>query len=97
MSAIDDELQLLRARIIELEQQKLKEDEDKNKYSITHNFCVIDDILTEKKKDIKINRYSKKVPLARYYDEQLVNRLEAVYNILQIMDKRLSKLEENKE
>jgi hypothetical protein len=40
------------------------------------------------------NRYSKSVPLARYYDQQLVTHLEAIYNILQIVDERLKKLEE---
>ena len=40
------------------------------------------------------NRYSKSVPLARYYDQQLVTHLEAINNILQIVDERLKKLEE---
>jgi hypothetical protein len=40
------------------------------------------------------NRYSKSVPLAKYYDQELVTHLEAIYNILQIVDERLKKLEE---
>jgi len=61
---------------------------------IDHNFKVINDVLTEKKSAIKNNRYSKSVPLVRYYDQELVTHLEAVYNILQIVDERLKKLEE---
>ena len=49
----------------------------------------------EKKTNITNNRYSKSVPLARYYDQQLVTQLEAIYNILQIIDERLTKLEQN--
>jgi hypothetical protein len=48
----------------------------------------------KKKTAIKNNRYSKSVPLARYYDQELVTHLEAIYNILQILDNRLNKLED---
>jgi hypothetical protein len=41
-----------------------------------------------------MNSYSKSVPLARYFDQQLITRLEAIYNILQTFDERLKKLEE---
>ena len=50
----------------------------------------------KKKTDIKNNRYAKNVPLARYYDIELVTHLEAIYNILQILDSRLSKIENTK-
>ena len=60
-----------------------------------HNFNMINELLNEKKTNIKNNRYAKDVPLARYYDQQLVTHLEAIYNILQIVDKRLKKLEIN--
>ena len=55
---------------------------------------MINDVLNEKKTAINNNRYSKSVPLAKYYDQELVTHLEAVYNILQIVDERLKKLEE---
>ena len=77
-----------------MEKQQKEKDEGDKKTSIEHNFKVINDVLTEKKTNIKMNRYSKSIPLARYYDEQLVTRLEAIYNILQIVDERLKKIEE---
>ena len=55
----------------------------------------MNDLLTEKKSAIKNNRYSKSVPLARYYDVQLVTYLEAIYNILHTLDYRLKELEKN--
>jgi hypothetical protein len=94
MSSITEEIQQLQLRILELENQKKEKDESDKKTSIDHNFNVINDVLTEKKTAINNNRYSKSVPLARYYDQELVTHLEAVYNILKIVDKRLKKLEE---
>jgi hypothetical protein len=95
MSSVTEEIQQLQLRILELEKQKKEKDESDKKTSIDYNFKVINDVLIQKKTAINNNRYSKSVPLARYYDEQLVTRLEAIYNILQIMDGRLKKLEEN--
>jgi hypothetical protein len=94
MSSVTEEIQQLQLRILELEKQKKEKDESNKKTSIDHNFKVINDILTEKKTAINNNRYSKSVPLARYYDQELVTHLEAIYNILQIVDERLKKLEE---
>ena len=94
MSSVTEEIQQLQVRILELEKQKKEKDESDKKTSIEHNFTVINDVLTEKKTAINNNRYSKSVPLARYYDQELVTHLEAIYNILQIVDERLKKLEE---
>ena len=94
MTSVTEEIQQLQLRILELEKQKKEKDESDKKTSIDHNFNVINDVLTEKKTAIDNNRYSKSVPLARYYDQQLVTHLEAIYNILQIVDERLKKLEE---
>jgi hypothetical protein len=94
MSSVTEEIQQLQLRILELEKQKKEKDESDKKTSIDHNFNVINDVLTEKKTAIDKDKYSKSVPLARYYDQQLVTHLEAVYNILQIVDERLKKLEE---
>jgi hypothetical protein len=93
MSSLTDEIQQLQLRMLELEKQKKEKDENDKKISIDHNFKVINDVLTEKKNAINNNRYSKSVPLARYYDQELVTHLEAIYNILQIVDERLKKLE----
>jgi len=94
MSSVTEEIQQLQLRILELEKQQKEKDESDKKTSIEHNFKVINDVLTEKKTAINNNRYSKSVPLARYYDQELVRHLEAIYNILQIVDERLKKLEE---
>tara|TARA_B100000795_G_scaffold214263_1_gene167972 strand:- start:1657 stop:1932 length:276 start_codon:yes stop_codon:yes gene_type:complete len=89
MSSVTEEIQQLQLRILELEKQKKEKDESDKKTSIVYNFNVVNDVLTKKKTAINSNRYSKSVPLARYYDQELVTRLEAIYNILQNVDKRL--------
>ena len=70
-------------------------EENNKKTSISYNFEVINNLLNEKKTAITNNRYSKSVPLARYYDQELVTHLEAIYNILQVFNERLDKLENN--
>jgi hypothetical protein len=94
MTSVTEEIKQLQLRILELEKQKKEKDESDKKTSIEHNFKVINDVLTEKTTAINNNRYSKSVPLARYYDQELVTHLEAIYNILQNVDERLKKLEE---
>ena len=94
MSSITEEIQQLQLRILELEKQKKQYDESDKNTSICHNFKIINDVLVEKKTSIYNNLYSKSVPLARHYDQQLVTQLEAVYNILKILDGRLKELEE---
>ena len=94
MSSVSEEIKQLQVRILELEKQKKEKDESDKKTSIEHNFKVINDVLTEKKTAINNNRYSKSVPLAKYYDQTLVTYLESIYNILQIVDERLKKLED---
>ena len=94
MTSVSEEIQQLQLRILELEKQQKELEENDKKTSIEYNFKVINNLLTEKKTNIANDRYSKSVPLARYYDQELVTHLESIYNILQIVDKRLKKLEE---
>jgi hypothetical protein len=94
MSAISEEIKQLQLRILELEKQQKEKEESYKRTSIEYNFKVINDLLTNKKTAINDNRYSKSAPLARYYDQQLVTHLEAIYNILQNIDERLKNLEE---
>ncbi len=94
MSSVIDEIQELQLKILELEKQKKEKDENNKKTSINYNLEVINNVLTQKKEAIHNNRYSKSVPLTRYYDQELVTHLEAIYNIFQIIDERLKKLED---
>ena len=94
MSSITEEIQQLQLRILELEKQQKEKDEHDKKTSIEHNFKVINDILTEKKTYVKMNRYSKSSRHEFKQNEQFVTRFEAIYNILQIVDERLKKIEE---
>jgi len=98
MNSIDTEIQQLQARIAELEKIK-KESAESDSFklienpSVADNLVIINNILKDKKKAIVNNRYSSAVPLARFYDQELVTRLEAISNILQQFNKRLIRLE----
>jgi hypothetical protein len=95
MSIVNNEIQQLQLRILELEKQKKKKEEEEilKKESLEHNFQIINNELNKKQNSIKNNTYSKSVPLARFYDEELVRHLEATYNILQILNNRIKDLE----
>lgn len=93
MSSVTEEIQNLQLRILELE-KKEQEEINKTKLSTEYNFNVLNDILSEKKNQVERNTYSKSNKLAKYYDEQLIRRLESIYNILQNLDERLKIIED---
>ena len=97
MSRFNDEIQLLQLRILELEKQKKEEEECFNiKESIEYNFKIISDVLNNKKIAIKNNKYTKSSTISKILDQEHVKHLEAIYNILHILDNRISDLENNK-
>lgn len=85
-----EEIEQMQLRILNLERQKNVKD---TKSSIDYNFNVIKDILNAKKNRIDTNRYAG-APLEKLHDLQFVTYVEAIYNSLQVLDDRLSKLEE---
>jgi len=50
MSSITEEIQQLQLKILELEKQQKEKDESDKRTSIEHNFKVINDVLTRKRK-----------------------------------------------
>jgi predicted DNA-binding protein YlxM (UPF0122 family) len=91
--SITKEIIQLQARLAELEKQQREKFDNDKKTSISHNLQILDSLLTYKKKAIMNNRYTKAVPLSRYYDQELVTHLEAVYNCLKLLDERILKIE----
>ena len=106
MSAITEEIQKLQSRILELETEKKKKDEIDKKTSLDNNFNVMDEfikvVLTKKKEqnDYYIKRLGpRSTPDCIDGDEvrynvKFIANMESIYNILQILDKRLNKIEE---
>jgi hypothetical protein len=54
---------------------------------------ILEVIIEEKKKKIENNRYSKSLPLARFYDQEKVAMLEPILNMLVDIQMRLDALE----
>ena len=95
MSSVTEEIRQLQLRILELEKQQKEKDEIDKKTSIDHNFNVINDVLEKKKTFINNNYYSKPRSITGVnYNKDIIIHLEAIYNILQILDQRLKKIEE---
>jgi len=92
MSHLDSELNQLRTRIAALEEQKRIEAEniaEKKAFPLK----TLQGIIDEKKVQIERNRYSKSLPLARFYDQEKVAFLEPIYNMLKDIQERLDLLE----
>jgi len=87
---IDTEIKLLKEKLETLE--SLKKDIERNKtknISVEDNLVIIRNIIENKKLVILRNKYSKTVPLSSYYDRELVQHLEATYNILGILNDKM--------
>ena len=89
---MDSELNLLKQRLAFLEEQKRIQIE-KEAEKKANPMKVLEVIIDEKKKQIAQNRYSTKVPLARFYDEEKLSMLEPIFHMLQDIQKRLDVLE----
>ena len=93
MSAISEEIKRLQLKIAELETELEKKDKEENneKISIDYNFSVIDDLIKNKKRPVQ----TRTTDIKTIKTVQLcVIHLESIYNILQILDKRLKIIEE---
>ena len=92
MNQIDIEIEVHRNRIAYLEKQK---EAELKKKAIPLE--TLERIINEKKKQIENNRYSKSIPLARFYDQEKIGYLEPILDILKNMQERLNALENKKE
>ena len=92
MSDLDIELEVVRNRLAALEKQKQAEVE-KEVEKLESPLKVLQEIIDTKRKQIENNRYSKSIPLARFYDQEKLDMLEPIFNMLKSIDDRLKALE----
>ena len=92
MSHHDLKLNSLRLRLADLEEQKRAETEN-TLHKKNFPLKTLEEIIEEKKKKIELNKYSKNVPLARFYDQEKIEFLEPIFNILKNIQERLDILE----
>lgn len=90
---VQDEIMLLKNKIELLENQKLLDEIKYKQTNITYNIQELEKFIQTTKNSISTNRYSKQVPLARWYDQRLISYLEPIYNLLKITNERLDKIE----
>ena len=92
MNTIDSELTLLKQRMaaLEAEKQRMATLEAEKR---ANPMKILEEFIDEKKKHIENNRYSKSVPLARFYDQEKVSYLEPILTVLLDIQNRLKILE----
>jgi len=92
MSQIDNEISMLRNRLISLEAQKkitVETEEEKRKNPMD----TFKNIIESKRNQINNNSYSKSIPLARFYDQEKLQMMEPIYDMLKNIQDRLEVLE----
>lgn len=89
MNTIDNQLMILHAKIVELEEKKRREDERRN-----NPIAVLENFIDIKKQAIERNSYSNNLPLARKYDQEKILMIEPVLIVLKDLLERVTKLEE---
>ena len=89
MSLINDEIQQLQLRILELEKQQKEKDENYKKTS-NYNFKVIDDILNENKTVInkKINRLEQEGIYNKSQIDNIISNKNKYYLIKNMMNSK---------
>jgi hypothetical protein len=92
MSHLDSELTALRVRLAALEEQKRLETEAALQKK-EHPLKVLEGIIEEKRAQVRRNRYSSSIPLARFHDLEKLGFLEPIFNMLKDIQGRLDKLE----
>ena len=92
MSRLDLDIESLRKRLADLEQQKELETENSLEKKL-FPLETLEDIVDKKRKQIQRNSYSKSIPLARFYDEEKLGYLEPIFNMLKNIQERLEVLE----
>jgi hypothetical protein len=96
MSQFDSEIDTLKKRISELEEQKRAfQAQTAGKPA---SLRVLEQFILNKKKKVEMNMYSKRVPIdARVSDQEKVLMLEPMYSMFKTIFERLEQLEAKKE
>ena len=92
MSNLDSELNSLRQRLVALEEQKRVQTEiasEKKAFPLK----TLEQFIDIKKQQVQNNRYSKSVPLARFYDQEKLEYLQPILDVLKNIQERLEALE----
>jgi hypothetical protein len=92
MSHLDSELNSLRLRLATLEEQKRVQTEiasEKKAFPLK----ALEEFIDTKKGQVQNNRYSKSIPLARFYDQEKLNYLQPILDTLKNIQERLEVLE----
>ena len=90
---IDDEIEALKNKLNELEKAKEAKEIYNNKNDINKNFDILNNSINNRIKSVKEDSYSKSCIVAKFIDKDMIDPLQAIFNILSILNDKLNKLE----
>ena len=92
MDKMNGEIEALKNKLVQLE--NAKKDFNETKTDINKNFEILNQAIDSRRKKVDGNRYSKSCIVAKFIDRDMIDPLQAIYNILSIMNNRLNELEQ---
>lgn len=90
---LDSEIDVLKNKIIELENRKQKEKEHNEKNNIYFNLDIIQSGIDHRTNKVNTDNYSKSCISNKFIDQIMIPQLQAIHNILVVLNERIDKLE----
>jgi hypothetical protein len=96
MDTINKSIVELRTRLGQLQLQKIELEANNKKNDCDKNLQIIKNAYEKRTQKVKENHYSKNCIVAKFIDKDMVEPLEAIYDILININDRLTELENSK-
>jgi len=81
--------------LVALKKRQKTDEEEKNRNDMQLNLSILKKGIEKRKDQVRRNDYSKNCIVAKFIDTDMIPVLESIYNLLNIMDKRIATLEDN--
>ena len=95
MDDIDKTIEELQSKLNELQRIKMEQKEHEKKNDVEKNLDAVKDAYEHRKEKVSRDRYSKSCIVAKFIDRDMIGPLEAIYNVLNNLNDRIAKLEED--
>lgn len=100
METITQEISQLQGKLRELEQQKYRlsetKEKKKTKNDAIYGLVGLKKVLDHKIYEVKSDRYSKACVVAKFQDRDIIPALESIYDALHMVNTRIDALENKK-
>lgn len=90
---LENEIETLKNKLIELENKKQKETEHNKKTNVNLNLDIIQKGIDERTEKVKRDSYSKSCIVAKFQDMKMIPELQAIHNLFTTLNERIDNLE----